>query len=90
MKYYITFINETFSTSWKYTALVKYNPLRENEKEKYLLRTKENHLIIKLKNRKLRLRKLNLCGNKWQRRNFFHFMENKRIFQFFYFHLEVP
>ena len=36
MKYYITFTNEIFSSSWKYDALVKYNPLRENDKKKYV------------------------------------------------------
>ena len=36
MKYYITFINEIFSTSCKYNALVKCDQLRENEKKKYV------------------------------------------------------
>ena len=36
MNYYITFINEIFSTSWKYNALMKYDPFRENERRKYV------------------------------------------------------
>ena len=29
-------MNVIFSTSWKYNALVKYNPLCENGKKKYV------------------------------------------------------